>query len=172
MALGHAGHTFNLHNSGADSTVLSNSTLAISGGSITNSGTLQAKNGSTITAASLVNNAGAALTTSTAAGADGSITLDGDFTNAGTVQSAGGLNVSAADHTITNSGTLLSAGAADSLQLTGAQLNNSGAIKSANTATLTATQASGNSIDNSGTPQRGRTHAEHRASTTPPAARS
>ncbi|MBD9530411.1 hemagglutinin repeat-containing protein [Comamonas sp. CMM01] len=151
MALGQAGHTFNLHNSGADSTVLSNSTLAISGGSITNSGTLQAKNGSTITAASLVNNAGSALTTSTAAGADGSITLDGDFTNAGTVQSAGGLNVSAADHTITNSGTLLSAGAADSLQLTGAQLNNSGAIKSANTATLTATQASGNSIDNSGT---------------------
>jgi len=151
MTLGGLGHLFNLNNSNAASVILAGSTLSLHGGSLDNLGTMQAASGATLTATSYSGGANSALIFSTTAGADGSLTVTGTLDNAGYLQSAGGLEIDASGQTVTNSGTVIAAGSGDTLVLTAAQLNNSGAIKSANTATLTATQGSGNSLDNSGT---------------------
>ncbi len=149
MALGQTGKTFNLNNSSAGSTLLSDSTLAVSGGSITNSGTVQAKSGSTLTASSLVNNAGAkvlsggALNITTTQGIDnqGGITGGSEIhlTSAGDLTNGSASN---SDAFIVNSGNGV-------LQIQSGALGNHGAIHSNGALAIETLQAGG--ITNHGT---------------------
>jgi filamentous hemagglutinin family protein len=149
LTIGGVGHLVNLNNL-AGGNVLSQASLALTAGSISNAGTIQAATGSTVNATSFTNSGSASrLIVSTAANADGSLAVSGAIDNQGTIQSAGGLNV-VATAAIANSGTVKTTGLNDTLALQGNTLNNTGFIDSADLATLTATRTAGDVLTNSG----------------------
>ena len=149
LTTGGVGHLVNLNNL-AGGKVLSQASLGLTAGAITNAGTIQAATGSTVSATSLTNSGSASrLIVSTAADTDGSLTISGVVDNQGTIQSAGGLSV-VATTAIDNSGTIKTTGLNDTLSLQGDTLNNTGFIDSTDRATLTATRTAGDVLTNSG----------------------
>ncbi|MDF1590779.1 MAG: hemagglutinin repeat-containing protein [Desulfobacterales bacterium] len=149
MTLGENGHLVTLDNAGTGG-ILGENQIAITGGALTNAGTMQAATGAVVTGSSFATSCGTSkFLVSTAAGVDGSLTLTGAFNNEGTLQSAGGLNVNSTG-TLANSGTIKTTGTGDTLALTGTTLTNSGYIDSADLTTLTATTTSGTTLTNSG----------------------
>ena len=82
-------------NNSASGTILGD-TLTVATGALTNSGVIQATNGTTITAASLANQtAGAKILTSTNASGTAALTVSGNVDNAGAIFGAGNLSVHA-----------------------------------------------------------------------------
>lgn len=149
LTIGGVGHLVNLNNL-AGGNVLSQASLALTAGTISNAGTIQAATGSTVNATSFTNSGSASrLIVSTAANADGSLAVSGAIDNQGTIQSAGGLNV-VATAAIANSGTVKTTGLNDTLALQGNTLSNTGFIDSADLTTLTATRTVGDVLTNSG----------------------
>ena len=158
LTLGEAGHLLDITNQSGGAML--GDTLAIQATGASNSGTLQASNGSSVTAASFSNvGAGSKLLLSTNAGHAGSLNLTGAFANAGFVQSAGALSVTAGG-ALTNSGSVLALRAADggsdaALALTALTISNSGLIDTGSTltATVTSSAGSGDTFVNSGAVQ-------------------
>jgi filamentous hemagglutinin family protein len=89
-------------------------TATLSGQTITNAGTIQGTNGTTLAATTLTNQSGGKMILSTGASQNETLTLT-TLTNAGTLQSGGALTINSGTGGINNSGTLL-AGSAMTIQ--------------------------------------------------------
>jgi hypothetical protein len=111
-------------------------------GTITNSGTITAVNGSGVSASSQLTNSGTITATSTAA------SISGTLTNSGTIRSTAGIGLSGyLYNTSTNSGTI--AGATTGLQMSSGRLTNTGTISGGTTGALlggTLINASGGTV--------------------------
>ena len=146
MSLGESGHTLALNNSG---TLLAGTTLGLIGGAVDNQGTIQATSGATLLATSLANASAAKLIFSTAAGADGSLTLSSTLNNQGFIQSSGGVTLTSAS-TIDNSGTIKTSGNSDTLSLQATAFTNSGYVEAADLLNMSFTNTSATALNNTG----------------------
>ena len=147
LVLGQSGHLLSLANAG---TILTAADLDLSGGSVLNSGEVQAATGASVTGSTFTNSGvSARFLLSTVAGSDGNLNFSGAVDNQGTLQSAGGLSV-ASTSTLNNSGTIKASGSNDTLALSATTLTNTGNIDSGDLLNLTATSNSGTTLSNSG----------------------
>ncbi|MDP1872461.1 MAG: hemagglutinin repeat-containing protein [Gallionella sp.] len=144
MTLGGTNHIISLNNQ-LSGVILSGAALNLTGGSISNTGTVQAASSTTLSGTNFTNNTGSTWITSTSNGAASNFNFSGIFDNQGTLQSAGALNA-ASTGTLTNSGTIKGSG---NLSLTGSTFTNSGFVDGSGLTTLTATNTSGTTFTNS-----------------------
>lgn len=149
MTLGSSGHIVSMDNQ-FSGILLAGTTLGVVGGTLNNAGTIQATNGSTISASSLSNiGSSAKLLLSTVSGSDGSLTFSGTVDNQGIIESSGGLAVSTAS-TLTNSGTINASGNTDTLLLQSVSLNNTGYLDGSDVLNIILTGTSGTALNNAG----------------------
>lgn len=144
------GSTENISNSGI---LLADGSMAAGAANFINTGVIRASTGTTLNATNLTNSS--TFIASDSSGANASLTLTGAFDNqsAGIMQSKGALAVNSGG-TLTNSGKLLTlsvanGGNAGALNLSGSTLTNSGFVDGSGLTTLTATNTSGTTFNNS-----------------------
>lgn len=155
MILGEAGHLLDITNQSGAAVLAGN--LSVRGDDISNAGTIQSTNSTSIASSTLINEAGAKLFVSTQTGSDGVINVMNTVTNHGIVQSAGQLDITSGS-TINNSGTVLAlksvdGGSNEALNLSSYSLSNSGTVDGGGVLNVNVSAASGIALQNTGSIQ-------------------